>query len=900
MGSLGRRLACATLVALVAGGSFASEAAAASLYAATYFAGNVPQTIGEGATATVSVTLTNSGTATWNAAGPNPVNLTYHWYAPGGAAVVWDGARTSLPGDVPPGRLFTTDAKVQAPMGAGAYELRFALVKEGVAWFDPQPVGLTVSVTGAYAATFGPVSTPRFVAGGTYTISTPVTNAGPATWTAGGPMPVNLAYHWHDAQGRTAVWDGLRTSIGADLASGQSRTLSATVRAPEASGTYALTFDMVREGAGWFGSPSRLIASVEPATFAAAYGFSAPTTFLTGETRSFPVTVTNAGNVPWNAAPPNAIAISYHWVDEAGRTAVWDGLRTPLAADVAPGASAKVDLRVVAPAQPGTYALRVDAVREGLAWFSGLGAPASAASVQVTTGYGAGYDDFGTTPPQMTMNSVFPMSLTLYNTGVRTWPAAGTNPVSLSYHWYDAAGNLVLWDGARGALEKDVPAGQQLSVTVNVTAPERPGTYTLAYDLVQDGLAWFSIVGVQTKRVTIAVTSGVTFYGKGWGHGVGLSQWGAQGWATGASGLSLTGELIVQKYYPGAQITPLPQPVKPFRVLLSTPSTACIGQTIFSRAQMRSDGGMRLVPEYAPTAPVLNAAAGQTVRIWVDGNTMYAMDEWSGRVIWSGTDPLTLLPLDPNKPIVVDQKAAAYRGNLLFQARGFNSLRVVNYVNSDDYARGSVPAEMPTGWHLEAYKAQAYAARTYAAWKQSNATANAFDLRDDTSDQCYGGATVETPITTTAALGTAGRILTYNGAPIRAYYASSHGGATDSDGCVWGLVRAGSSWTCGAGEPYLSAVQDPADALARDPRGPNPQRFWTRTFTGAQMRQLVIAASGTDIGDFVAVDLSNRAPGGHLISVRVRGTFATADLRADSFLRTTLGLKSTFVRLGPF
>ncbi len=91
-----------------------------------------------------------------------------------------------------------------------------------------------------------------------------------------------------------------------------------------------------------------------------------------------------------------------------------------------------------------------------------------------------------------------------------------------------------------------------------------------------------------------------------------------------------------------------------------------------------------------------------------------------------------------------------------------------------------------------------------------------------------------------------------------------------------------------------------ADPVAADPRGPNPQRSWVRVFTGFQIRQLVIAASGTDLGDFVAIDLSNRGPGGHLISVRIRGTFGSVDLRADSFLRTTLGLKSTMVRLAPW
>ena len=123
--------------------------------------------------------------------------------------------------------------------------------------------------------------------------------------------------------------------------------------------------------------------------------------------------------------------------------------------------------------------------------------------------------------------------------------AGGEHPVRLSYHWIDAWGSPVVWDGPRSALPFDVAPGADVLVAAAVRAPETEGAYTLAWDMVQDGIGWFSGHAVPTGRDLVTVSSEVTFYGKGWGHGIGLSQWGAQGWAEGATGVRLSGEQIV-------------------------------------------------------------------------------------------------------------------------------------------------------------------------------------------------------------------------------------------------------------------------------------------------------------------------------------------------------------------
>ena len=884
------------VLALVGRGNVAS---AAPDYAALYTLGAIPSAIPAGQNATIPIVVNNVGAALWNATGPNLVDLSYHWYDASGKAVVWDGQRTALGTDLPAGFGRSLSAVVAAPQSAGIYLLRFALVKEGVAWFDPEPSGHAITIQSAYAAAFSTFSAPTVVSGSSFTVSLTVTNSGAASWNVAGPNPINLAYHWLDVNGTPVVWDGVRTPLGGDLPAGANRVITASVIAPADGGAYNLAFDMVREGVAWFNTSARAVAVVNPATYRVAYALGALSNAYIGESKTIPVTVTNTGNVPWPSKGIGLVDASYHWIDASGKPFVWDGVRTTLPNDVAPGSSVTFQLAVAMPTRIGAYTLQIDLVREGLAWFSALGSTPASLQFQVASGFGAGYGA-DTMPASITPNAGLPVSIDLQNTGQRTWPSGGQTPVRLSYHVYTASGGLVIWDGERANLPADVPAGVTVRVDLVAYAPPSTGSYTVTLDLVQEGVGWFSDLGVAGKSKPLSVFPGVTIYGKGWGHGVGLSQWGAQGWASGAAGQPLTGEQIVTRYYPGAQITPITNPQN-FRVLLSSPSTGCVGRTIYNLAQMRSDGGLSVLIDTQPNRQtILAAAPGQTVRVGVDGNTIYVMDEWSGNIIWSGSTPVVLTQRDGARPTFVAQKGRWYRGDIRFEIIGWSAMRTVNWVNADDYARGSVPSEMLVGWNVEAYKAQAYAARTYAAWKQSTMQAVGYDLRDDTSDQCYGGQSAETESANAAVNATLGRMLTYGGAPIRAYYASSDGGATEGNGCVWNISgSAGGGYSCGPSSPYLSAVPDLADLAAVGPTGPNPHRTWVVTLQSWQIENAVLR-SGYNIGAFISLDLTNRGPGGHVIAVRVNGTGGSVWLPADTFLRTRLGLKSTMVRAAPF
>ena len=516
---------------------------------------------------------------------------------------------------------------------------------------------------------------------------------------------------------------------------------------------------------------------------------------------------------------------------------------------------------------------------------------------RVTPELDASYDRT-TAPSAVIAAAEMPVEVRITNTGIRPWPAGGDQPVRLGYHWYDENGNTVLWEGARAALSSDVASGQATTLDVSVRAPQTNGTYTLAWDLVQEGAGWFSSSAVAMKTERIVVGDGVTFYGKGWGHGVGLSQWGAQGWAEGAAGPRLSGEEILAKYFPGADLVSRPD-AAPFRVLISAPSNGCIGRTIFDTARMSSEGGMRLVNDADPSIVYAQAAPGQTLRASRSGAAVVVTDEWSRRVVYAGRAAVRVVPAQSWDPINIAEKGLSYRGDLWLQTAG-GSLTLVNVVSPDDYMRGVLPGEMLPFWEIEALRAQAVTARTYAAWKQSSAGDREWDVRDDTSDQCYRGDSVETERTNDAVASTAGQFLFYDGQPIRAMFSSANGGATENPGCVFNAIRVGDTWACAEGWSYLSSVPDPAELAAYDKRGPNPYaELWSEHFSGAEIRAQIIEDYGVDIGRFVSMAF-NESPGGRPISVVIRGSGRSVDLNGDQFLRTTLGLPSTLVQTTPF
>ena len=133
-------------------------------------------------------------------------------------------------------------------------------------------------------------------------------------------------------------------------------------------------------------------------------------------------------------------------------------------------------------------------------------------------------------------------------------------------------------------------------------------------------------------------------------------------------------------------------------------------------------------------------------------------------------------------------------------------LTVINDIDLESYIKGVVPSEMPASWEFEALKAQAIAARSFALANLGKQSRNGYDLKDNTEDQAYGGASAETNITNKAVDETHGLVLTYDMKIISAYYFASAGGMTNTS--IWG-----------GDVPYLRAVPSFDDNVKKNGHG---------------------------------------------------------------------------------
>uniref|UniRef100_UPI0030FAEB8D SpoIID/LytB domain-containing protein n=1 Tax=uncultured Nocardioides sp. TaxID=198441 RepID=UPI0030FAEB8D len=202
----------------------------------------------------------------------------------------------------------------------------------------------------------------------------------------------------------------------------------------------------------------------------------------------------------------------------------------------------------------------------------------------------------------------------------------------------------------------------------------------------------------------------------------------------------------------------------------------------------------------------------------------------------------------------------------------------VNVVDFEDYLRGVVPGEVPALWPAEAVRAQAVAARTYAAYERDHApAARHYELCDTSACQVYRGVDAEHPGSDAAVAATAGVVVTADGAPAFTQFSASNGG-----------------WTRAGSFPYLQAVEDPWDTA---PEAQNPYAQWSRTLTPAALEK-VWPGSGSFVSLEVVARDGNGAWAGRVVRVEVTFTGATRSLTGDQF-RSWFGLRSDWFRLQP-
>ncbi|MDL9937639.1 SpoIID/LytB domain-containing protein [Gordonia sp. ABSL1-1] len=341
-------------------------------------------------------------------------------------------------------------------------------------------------------------------------------------------------------------------------------------------------------------------------------------------------------------------------------------------------------------------------------------------------------------------------------------------------------------------------------------------------------------------NVELSVGSTVTLIGHGHGHGRGLGQWGAYGYAR----KGWSANQILRHYYGGTTAGKVDRP----EILVKL--------TQQSSVNVHADAGMRVGGQ--PVAP------GQAVSL--SGNTATILSGCGGgavrtvRVPQPFVEPINMGPSRPPAEFLkFCGSNTAYRGAL-----GYDGGGVANKLHVDDYVKGVIPRESVPAWGdsggMEALKAQAVAARTYAL----AAIAGGKKIDDTQNSQVYGGVSGEDPRTNKAADATAGQIRLQNGRPAFTEFSASTGG-------------------------YTAGGRFPAVADAGDSASPNHN--WTAEVSAGSI------GSAFGVGalrSFEVIEANGLGPeNGRAIKVRAVGSAGTVETTGEE-ARTKLGLKSSW------
>ena len=343
--------------------------------------------------------------------------------------------------------------------------------------------------------------------------------------------------------------------------------------------------------------------------------------------------------------------------------------------------------------------------------------------------------------------------------------------------------------------------------------------------------------------------------GRGWGHGVGLSQWGAYGFALreGRDHRSILGH-----YYTGSSLGTAP--AVRMRVRLKSARAPKLSGATRARAANRRRIRLREDRSYR-----FEALSTDRIRV-IDGSTGRTRARLLAPVNVTGGSSTTLHGAAEN-----GVRSGAYRGRMVLSRDGSGVL-AVNHVSLEHYLYGVVPAEMPADWAAEALKAQAVVARSYAL--TSRRPVAPYDVFADVRSQVYRGALGEADATTAAVRATRARVVTVGGQVAQTFFFSTSGGQTASNEEGFG----------GSPLSYLRSVDDPHDDLS-------PVHTWTARFSPREAeRKLGSLLSG----NLESLRVLSRTASGRAATVEVRGSGGNRVVSAAA-VRTALGLRSTWI-----
>jgi stage II sporulation protein D len=408
---------------------------------------------------------------------------------------------------------------------------------------------------------------------------------------------------------------------------------------------------------------------------------------------------------------------------------------------------------------------------------------------------------------------------------------------------------------------------------------------------------------ISTAMSATSLAGSVTFYGRGYGHGVGLSQYGARGRALAGQDTAA----ILAHYYAGTSTGSIPTSTK-IRVLVLTRwvASAASPLVVYGRSKPWTiDGIDRTFPADArltlrPT--ITTTEAGTTVswrlRVAVDGvTTLSRAMNHSFRI---------RAPNSGGRLELASKHSSfdTYRGVLrILPSTTAPTVNAVNEIRLEMYLRGVVPAEMPPTWPAAALQAQAIVARSYAA-RRLRPGVSSYDIGDDTRSQVYHGVIAERSGSNAAISATSGQVLMSGSSFANTLYHSTGGGATENNENVF---------VSATGEQVASPVSYLRGSSDRTPAGASfdaasPYATWkTATYTVTQLSAWFGSDARTKVGTLQAIDLSNRGVSGRLISVTLVGLAGTRTVSGDVFrsvfnARRPTGdpsMRSTLVDLKP-
>jgi stage II sporulation protein D len=371
---------------------------------------------------------------------------------------------------------------------------------------------------------------------------------------------------------------------------------------------------------------------------------------------------------------------------------------------------------------------------------------------------------------------------------------------------------------------------------------------------------------------TAVAADSFTFFGSGWGHGLGMSQWGAYG-------LALDGwspARILTHFYSRTRVATFDQAPSRLRIGLAQ------GNQKYRLSASAGDVELRVGdPKNGDVAATIPDGQTWTVRLV---NSRFAIFDGSGASVGDpvgGPSTPLYASYEPNGARVhVAQAGHTYnRGSIelgIYDCANACTMRLVLSIAPQDYLYGL--AEVPSSWPKPALAAQAIAARTYA-FRRVQTSGQHRDVCDcalyaSSLDQVYAGWDKEGAIDgnrwVAAVNATDGKVLEFKGSLIQAFYSSSSGGYTENNENVWG----------GTPIPYLRGVCDPGDYTSA-----NPNAVWQVSFSTKQ----VTTKLGLGIGPVQRFTNVVRGVSGRIVTVDVKGGHGSATISGDQ-LRAALAL----------